>query len=104
MPAINIVPSDAKRVRVKIIPTYEVEIDGKKIQGTFTPREEWEGMVKFVSDSPHAEIIMFRPAVDDPQRNIYNLIPKMIGGNRKLGDPPVEIEAVIVNAYNLYHQ
>lgn len=78
--------------KITIHQVLSVEIDGQEVQGEFRIKDDWEGMVKLECSSPH-EIIIIR----SPGRpvNHFDIIPKMLGGNKKNGEE-VTIEAEVV--------
>lgn len=70
-----------KTITLTQLPTFEVEVDGKKLAGTFRVVSEWEGFVKLECDGPCETIIIEQPYVPLPNR--FDMIPKIFGGNRE---------------------
>ena len=62
--------------------TYEIKIEGETLHGAFQVKSDWEGMVALKSESPMQTVIIRPPG---KAGNIYDLVPKMLGGNAANG-------------------
>lgn len=82
------------RAKITIKQTYEVEIDGKPVNGSFQEDSEWEGMIRLKSDSPMGSLIIQNIT---KSANSYDLIPKILGGNLPVGKE-ITFEADVVRA------
>lgn len=83
------------KASITIRQTFVVEIDGKPVNGEFKIAESWEGMVKLSCDAPVGTLIIERPSIS--RANIYDLIPKMLGGNCENGKE-LKFEAEVIRA------
>jgi hypothetical protein len=77
-------------IKLRQLPTFQIEVDGQLANGTFTVESEWEGFVKLVCSSggPLSHVIIRKPHIGHGQ-NIHDLIPKLFGGNRDTNLPLV---------------
>lgn len=57
----------------------KLEIDGQRIDGEFTVESTWNGLVRLTSNGPCRSIIIKQPAI--PHINVYDSMPKIMGGN-----------------------
>ncbi len=80
---------------ITVHPHLTVEIDGKPVYGEFKIVGDWEGMVKLECYSPCGSLIINPPYMGSI--NIYNLVPKMLGGNAENGKE-ITFEAEVVRA------
>lgn len=78
-------------INVKITqrPTFNIEVDGKKVPGEFYVASEWNEFIELRSHAPNCRIIIRKPHI--PNVQIYDLVPKLFGGNRE-STKPLEIE------------
>lgn len=57
----------------------KLEIDGQPIDGEFTVESTWNGLVRLTSNGPCRSVIIKHPAIS--HLNVYDSIPKIMGGN-----------------------
>lgn len=82
------------KAKITIKQVFQIEIDGKPVEGSFSVVSDWEGLVKLESTSPMGSLLIHTPL---KQLNTYDLIPKMLGGNKPNGEP-LTFEAEVVRA------
>lgn len=70
-----------------------VEIDGTPVQGDFIVEDSWEGLIKLGCSGPVQTFIIQRPELNGA--NVYDLLPKFLGGNRP-GEAPLTLDVNIV--------
>lgn len=68
-------------MKIKITPRFsmKLEIDGQRIEGEFTVESAWNGLVCLTSNGPCRRIIVKHPTI--AHVNVYDSIPKIMGGN-----------------------
>jgi hypothetical protein len=82
------------RAKIIVKQHFEIEIDGKPVNGSYRIVGDWEGMVKLSCDGPVGALIIHSP---DKPKNSYDLIPKMLGGNA-INGAEITFEAEVVRA------
>lgn len=80
--------------KITLRQTFTVEIDGQPVIGAYTIEGDWEGMIKLKCDGPVGSLIIHPPA---KRVQVHDLVPKMLGGNAKNGEP-ISFEAEVVRA------
>ena len=68
-------------MKIKITPRFfmKLEIDGQPIDGEFTVESAWNGLVRLTSNGPCRSVIIKQPPIS--HLNVYDSLPKIMGGN-----------------------
>lgn len=68
-------------MKIKITPrfTMKLEIDGQRIDGEFSVDGVWNGLVCLRSPGPCRMVVIKHPSIS--HLNVYDSIPKIMGGN-----------------------
>jgi hypothetical protein len=68
-------------MNIKITPRFsmKLEIDGQHIDGEFTVESAWNGLVRLTSNGPCRSVNIKHPTIS--HLNIYDSLPKIMGGN-----------------------
>lgn len=81
------------KAKIKIVPSFVVEINGEEYPARFQVKSEWNGMIELENTGQSADsLIIHEP---NKMKNSYDFLPKMLGGNLPNGQA-VEFEVEVI--------